>query len=153
MPFDNPPSHIRSVIDAAHGIQPEPADTPKPDRWNSHLHGTPPTLYRDLLPLSDATILQAMRDILRHAPEKWLRGTIGYEDAACVVGWVMHFTEPDNRPTTASPKRQAVMGRLYWALPKCARHGKDIAADIAAYNDTRTNATLDRWLTRAINNA
>lgn len=157
MPFDSysPLDPGRSVILDAYRAETERLKErqPKPDRWNSHLDDTP-TLYRNLLPLSDTTILRAMRDILRKTPDKWIRGNVGHEEAACAVGWVMHFTEPHNRPKTVSPQRRSVMARLYWALPKSARrsNGKDVFADVAAYNDKNSNATLDRWLTRAIAN-
>lgn len=153
MPFDNP---IQPFI-----VDPPPeacseqsvADTPKPDRWNSHLRGTP-GITRTLIPLSDTMVLVAIRDILRHQPCRWLRNNIGNATAGCAVGWVAQYTEPTNRPVKWNEQTVRILWRLARALPPSARKGhRTLESAIAAYNDTRSNATLDRWLTRAIGEA
>lgn len=151
MPFDNP---YIPTSDAAKwwDSQPPPpvAEASKPDRMNGHLAGTEPTVTRTLLPLSDTTVLMALRDILRNSPGQWLRHNLGNTVEACAIGWMMNFTEPTNRMVEMSSQSRRILNRLYRALPKYARHGKCMLKDISAYNDRSSNQTLDRWLTRAI---
>lgn len=156
MPFDNPytpASEAARWWDREHQY-PDPSPVlPKSDRWNSHLRGTP-GITRQVLPLSDTMVLLALRDILRHQPGRWARGTIGNCNAACAVGWMAALTEPTNRPEKWTEQSRRIIGRLYRALPRSLqKRGSTCEQIIADYNDTRTNATLDRWLTRAIENA